>query len=99
MDRAGRLPFRPPSNCLERSLGAYRMLCGEGASPELVIGVRRAPGQPVDGHVWVTVAGRALAERTENLATYTAITRFDSKACRHPGDSAFSAALAGIPLR
>jgi hypothetical protein len=98
MDRTGRFPFRPPSNCLERSLGAYRMLCGAGASPELFIGVRRVPGRVVQGHVWVTVAGRALAERSEDLSTYTTIAWFDANGCRHAAETT-GTLLAGISLQ
>jgi hypothetical protein len=97
MHRTGRFPFRPPSNCLERSLGAYRILCGANACPELVVGVRRVPGRGVEGHVWVTLDGRALAEHGSDLATYTAIARFDSSARRHT-TGAPDAPLAGIPL-
>jgi hypothetical protein len=95
--RTGRFPWRPPSNCLERSLGAYRALCRANADPELVIGVRRNAGRGVEGHVWVMVDGRALGERPEDLASYTAIARFDAAARRHP--SGGSAVLSGIPLR
>ena len=45
----GRFPFRPPSNCLERSLGAYRLLCGVGANPSLVIGVNHSPSSGSEG--------------------------------------------------
>src|SRR5262245_1861706 len=50
-----RFPRRPPSNCLERSLGAYRLLCRAGAQPELVIGMKRALGGRIEGHTWVVV--------------------------------------------
>ena len=97
LEATGRFPSRPPANCLERSLGAYRLLCRANAAPEIVIGVRRAAGTVVEGHVWVTVDGRALAERAENLASYTPIARFDAAARRQP--SGADALLAGIPLR
>jgi hypothetical protein len=98
MDRKGRFPFRPPANCLERSLGAYRMLCAAKASPELVVGIRRIEGRRVEGHVWVTAHGRSLAERDADLATYTAVARFDGDGHRHPKTQS-AADLARIPLR
>ena len=73
-----RFPFRAPANCLERSLGAYRLLCGAAAGPELVVGVRRSPARGVEGHVWVTARGRVLAENPEDLATFTTIVTFDA---------------------
>ena len=77
--RRGRFPFRPPANCLERSLGAYRLLCGEGAKPELVVGVRRSAQRGVEGHVWVRVAGRVLAETSDEVASFTPIVTFDAE--------------------
>ena len=77
--RRGRFPFRPPANCLERSLGAYRLLCAGGAKPELVVGVKRSPDRGVEGHVWVTVAGRVLGERIDDVAGFTPIVTFDSE--------------------
>lgn len=82
MNMTGRFPFRPPSNCLERSLIAYRMLCEAAAEPELVVGMRRATDGSLHGHVWVTVAGRPLGERVESLATYTPLVRFDARGRR-----------------
>jgi hypothetical protein len=82
LERVARFPFRPPSNCLERSLGAYRMLCEANASPALVIGFRTSATRRIEGHVWVTLDGRPLAERPESVATYTAIVTFDANAKR-----------------
>ena len=79
LETKGRFPFRPPANCLERSVGAYRLLCRAGADPELVVGVRRSPGRGVEGHVWVRVAGRVLAETTDDVACFTPIVTFDSE--------------------
>lgn len=79
LKRRGRFPFRPPANCLERSFGAYRLLCRAGANPELVVGVRRSPEHGVEGHVWVRVADRVLAETSEDVARFTPIVTFDSK--------------------
>jgi hypothetical protein len=79
----GRFPFRPPGNCLERSLGAYRLLCEANTRPELVIGLRRWTPGGVQGHVWVTVAGRPFAERNDQTAAYVPVVVFDSGARRH----------------
>ena len=85
--RRGRFPFRPPANCLERSLGAYRLLCGSGAKPELVVGVKRSAERGVEGHVWVTVGGRALAETSDHLASFTPVVTFDSDGCQRTSTS------------
>jgi hypothetical protein len=82
MNAAGPFPWRAPANCLERSLGAYRLLCQAAAEPELVIGVRR-PTDSVVGHVWVTVAGRPLGEQAEHLAAFVPIVTFDARGRRH----------------
>ena len=79
LSRKGRFPFRPPSNCLERSLGAYRLLCGVGANPSLVIGVNHSPSAGVKGHVWVTAGGKAVAESDADLSTFTTIVTFDAE--------------------
>jgi hypothetical protein len=81
----GRFPFRPPSNCLERSLGAYRLLCGVGANPSLVIGVNHSPSAGVKGHVWVTAGGKALAESEADLSTFTTIVTFDAEGRQRSG--------------
>jgi hypothetical protein len=83
MCTAGRFPWRAPGNCLERSLGAYRLLCEAAAEPELVIGVRRPTDSTVGGHVWVTVAGRPIAEQAEHLAGFVPIVTFDASGRRH----------------
>ena len=88
---AGPFPRRPPGNCLERSLGAYRLLCAADAAPMLVIGLRKAESR-IEGHVWVEVDGRALAEQPANLATYMPIFSFD-----HDGKQATGNASAELP--
>jgi len=95
LDMAGPFPFRAPGNCLERSLGVYRMLCGLNAAPELVIGFRHSAEKRVEGHVWVTVDGRALAETPESVSTYTTVVTFDADA-RRRGASGFDAMLTQI---
>jgi hypothetical protein len=78
LQRLGRAPRRPPANCLERSLGAYRMLCEAGAAPQIVVGMRRGAGTRVEGHVWVVVEGRALAEDDAFIATFSRVLAFDA---------------------
>jgi transglutaminase superfamily protein len=95
--REGRFPFRPPSNCLERSLASYRLLGRAGAQPELVVGFRPSPIKHIEGHVWVIVDGRPFAERDVAVGTYTAAVTFDSSACRRP--DAGASLPAGIQFR
>jgi len=78
MMAARRFPARAPANCLERSLAAYRLLCVAGSRPEVLVGVRRGPVTGVEGHVWVTLDGRALAERQDFLDTFAVIVSYDA---------------------
>jgi hypothetical protein len=39
LERRQRFPLRAPGNCLERSLGAYRLLCAQGSDPQLRVGI------------------------------------------------------------
>jgi hypothetical protein len=80
--QSGRFPFRPPSNCLERSLGVYRLLCGINAAPTLVVGFRSSDARTLEGHVWVTVGDRPIGETADAVSGYTAIMTFDADACR-----------------
>jgi hypothetical protein len=79
MSARDRFPWRAPANCLERSLAAYRLLGAVGARPELHVGVRRngAPGA-VDGHVWVVVDRRPVAEAPEFIDRFTPVLRVDA---------------------
>jgi hypothetical protein len=92
-----RFPFRAPANCLERSLGAYRLLCAAAADPELVVGVRRSE-RGVEGHVWVTAGGSAWGERDEDLATFARIVTFDGSG-RQRTAAGCEATLAGLRVR
>jgi hypothetical protein len=94
--RTGRLPRRPPANCLERSLGAYRLLCRAGAAPAIVVGVRRGSRSGVDGHVWVVVDGRPLAEDDSFLAAFGQVLAFDASGRQ---TSAAERMPAGLRLR
>jgi hypothetical protein len=97
LSSAGRFPFRAPANCLERSLAAYRLLCIVDAEPELVVGVRRS-AVGVEGHVWVRVDGRALAERPEHVATFAVVAVFDASAQRRTDRDSASIVLADLRL-
>jgi hypothetical protein len=87
LQRTGRAPARAPANCLERSIGVYHVLCASGAAPEIVVGIRRGAGNRVDGHVWVTLAGRPLAEDESFLATFARVLTFDAGGRQMPGTS------------
>ena len=76
----GRFPRRPPGNCLDRSLAAYRVLCRIGAQPEIVVGIR-PDGHALVGHVWLVVDGKPFAERAD-VEGYTSIVRFDERGRR-----------------
>jgi len=78
----GRFPRRPPGNCLDRSLAAYRLLCAAGAHPELVVGIR-PEARGLLGHVWLVIDGRPFAERGE-IDRYVSIVRFDDRGRRQP---------------
>jgi hypothetical protein len=63
--------------CLERSLLAYRFLSEAGASPKLVIAVRRQDGS-FAWHAWVTRDGRPIFETPDSLNAYLPVVVFDS---------------------
>jgi hypothetical protein len=63
------------SNCLERSLLAYRYLAAAGADPRLVIAVRKED-ERVLGHAWVTVDDRPVRESPGTLSDYVPMTQF-----------------------
>ena len=86
MAASGTFPRRAPGNCLERSLAAYRLLCRASASPTLVVGFRHSASRTVEGHVWVVVDGRALAERPDSVATYRPAIAFGPDGCQRPAD-------------
>jgi hypothetical protein len=89
LSRRGPIPFRAPGNCLERSLGAYRLLCSASADPHLVIGVR-ASSDGVDGHVWIELDGQLFGDDPARVAGYAPIASFnahgDRDASRGPID-------------
>lgn len=67
-------PAESRDNCLDRSLVAYRYLGRAGAMPSLVVGIAR--GEPVSGHVWVTVDGHPVHDDPERVAAFSVITAF-----------------------
>ena len=110
LERRQRFPFRAPGNCLERSLGAYRLLCAQGSDPSLRVGIavnsqlRNAQfpkgqlpnGQfPMRGHVWVEVDGRPFGERAGDLDGLTPVLTFGADGRTASG----SADVAGVRLR
>jgi len=56
-------------NCLVRSLLTYRFLAECNADAGLVVAVRHG----VDGHVWITLAGRPVLEDPASLAQFKPI--------------------------
>jgi hypothetical protein len=74
------------SSCLERSLVMYRFLSGIGARPRLVVGARKQ-GARVEGHVWVEVDGRAVAEEPR-VRGFVPVTAFAGGATEAAGGEA-----------
>jgi hypothetical protein len=70
-----RLGFRRRSNCVERSLLAYRFLSRAGADPRLVVGVGNVNGK-IAGHAWVTVDGVPVHEPPEAVACFAPLIEF-----------------------
>jgi hypothetical protein len=85
--RTGRVPRRPPANCLERSLGAYRVLCAAGAAPQVVVGIRRGTGTRVDGHVWVVVDGRPFGEDEAFISAFSRVLAYGPDGHQMPGSA------------
>lgn len=97
LESAERFPFRAPGNCLERSLGAYRILCEANARPELVVGVRKSE-RGVEGHVWLSVGGAAWGERAADVTSFTRIVSFDAQG-RQRTAAGFDGALETLRVR
>ena len=70
-----RLRPRRRSNCLERSLLAYRFLSRAGADPRLVVGVGNVDGK-MAGHAWVTVNGVPVHEPAETVDRFALLIEF-----------------------
>ena len=84
VDLAARLTRLRPgrrSNCLERSLLAYRFLSGAGADPHLVLGVGRSEGRVV-GHAWITLDDAPVLESSEALDELAPVAVFGSHGTR-----------------
>ena len=67
---------RSRTNCLERSLLAYRFLAQVNAQPRLIVGVHRQPNADVVGHAWVEVDGRAVHESETDLHDFVPLVEF-----------------------
>lgn len=93
LERRQRFPFRAPGNCLERSLGAYRLLCAHGSNPVLCVGIART--SPMRGHVWLEVDGRPFGERTGDLDGLTPVVTFGADGLAHTV-SAFAGDVSSI---
>ncbi|HMA33570.1 MAG TPA: lasso peptide biosynthesis B2 protein [Chloroflexia bacterium] len=66
------------ANCLERSLLTYRFLARQGVAPQLVIGMRRAPGG-VLGHVWVLVDQQPVGESGASVQEFRPVAVFGAR--------------------
>jgi hypothetical protein len=97
VENGRRFPARAPGNCLERSLGAYRLLCASGGRPEVVVGIRRDAGGGIEGHVWLAVDGRPFAEPPGALDGYVTLVRYDAAASPH-AEQGGTTDLAGVRL-
>jgi hypothetical protein len=64
-------------DCLQKSLLLYRELSREGADPVLLVGFRSVDGM-VQGHAWVEVDGKAIADDAEDGGPFTPALRFGS---------------------
>ena len=95
LQRRQRFPFRAPGNCLERSLGAYRLLCAHGSDPRLRVGISGAP--PMRGHVWVEVDGGPFGERPGDLDDLTPVVTFGADGRAHTL-AAFGGDVSGIRI-
>ena len=61
-----RLPLFPRA-CLRRSLALHRVLTRMGYPVEIHFGIRKG-GEGLQGHSWVTMHGKPIAERTQTEA-------------------------------
>jgi hypothetical protein len=59
----------PGGGCLARSLLLYRYLGAAGARPRLLLGVRKRESR-VQGHAWVAIDGRVVADSEEAVREY-----------------------------
>jgi hypothetical protein len=70
---------RLPGNCFDRSLPLFRLLVACGASPRLVIGMRPGSASAIAGHVWVSLEGENLGERSDVATGFTQVLAFDAR--------------------
>jgi Transglutaminase-like superfamily len=73
--------LRPPrfqSNCLERSLLAYRFLSQANVDPHLVIAVSALEDRLV-GHAWVTVDGRPVHDSPAEVREFVSVVEFGAE--------------------
>jgi hypothetical protein len=65
-------PLPGRGNCLEHSLLAYRYLSAAGASPRVVVGIRRDAGA-MAGHVWLELDGAPVGESVDGFVPLLAL--------------------------
>ena len=73
--RLQRMRGQSRGDCLENALVLYRELSRSGWDPVLVVGFRRRAGR-TEGHAWVEIAGRAVAEANPELGAFTRTVGF-----------------------
>jgi len=76
--QVGRWSGVPDRDCVQRSLLLYRELSRLGLNPTLVMGFRRQTGE-VQGHAWIVVDDRIVAEEAAALAGFTPALRFGAR--------------------
>jgi Transglutaminase-like superfamily len=82
--RVTRLRPRLRSNCLERSLLAYRFLARAGADPRLVMGISTDAGVIV-GHAWVALDGKPIHEPPAAVESFAPLIEFGPRGEATPG--------------
>lgn len=71
------LPAAGRGDCLPFALVLYRELSRAGHAPQLVMGFERAgSGAGLEGHAWVEVDRRPVAESVDAVARYTPAAAF-----------------------
>ena len=68
-----------PRACLRQSLTLYRVLTRMGYPVEIHFGVRKA-GDDLQGHSWVTIEGKPVADRTR-MDVFKAVYSYPSVSC------------------
>ena len=68
-----------PQTCLRQSLALYRVLTRMGYPVEIHFGIRK-DGEDLQGHSWVTIEGKPVADRTR-MDVFKAVYSYPSVSC------------------